>query len=834
MRLAHMNGQQALAAVLKPGGRLVSQEVAESIVRFIAGGSELRNAEVEPSLLSLICRELNNTRIAQGRAEISADLLAGSHDTILAEFYERALAAQPAAVRKVIEDQLLTESGFRESLAEERLLKAFADAGAAPDALATLVNRRLLRIEERLDVRRVELTHDVLCGVVKASRQLRLEREALDEAERQLAAQRARETATRKALVRARQIAAGCALLAIVAIGAGVFGVVGMKRAQEAEARAQQTQQLAETARGESERLIVYLLDDFYRELEPVGRLEIVGELAKRALDYYQGLPVELRGTGTQRNQALAQARYGSVLRNQGRTVEARQMLDTSIPTLDELRAKGDASEATAIGLALGLMAQARLDSGSGRDSSGALIPAARAVEVLKPSAEVPGASVALRRAYAAALTQLGFIQQRTGRNEEALINLQASLDAYRAIDDLKADNDAAANFGITSGWLMDALHEAGRPADALKVGEEARRVATQVLERQPTHMLALRARALLASNVARVSENTLQQSLRVSAADDAARDWLLLSRIDPTNVITLNNLGVARNNAADALWDMGRPREAMAKQIEGRDAVEPMAAKSSMVAGNLSGRYYSAALIAAERGEVATAEKYRAEGFRLYRSWAKSLAADSFEAALFSLADPVFEAEYELAAGNPAQVREMTKGVRERLLQLDPGDDPGRQRQRAFWLRRLHVALAQADLMSSDFVAADNQFRLVAEARRSLPSVTMNQRRGEAEEQARWALALARSGRADEARPKAAQALALEREVHAVKTDDQLHKWSLAVALVASAHANPAQAKALVTEAQAAFDSLPAEARALRTSRWIESLIAEARRTLR
>ena len=65
MRLARMNGQQALAAVMKPGGRLVSQEVAESIVRFIAGGSELRNAKVEPSLLSLICRELNDARIVQ-------------------------------------------------------------------------------------------------------------------------------------------------------------------------------------------------------------------------------------------------------------------------------------------------------------------------------------------------------------------------------------------------------------------------------------------------------------------------------------------------------------------------------------------------------------------------------------------------------------------------------------------------------------------------------------------------------------------------------------------------------------------------------------------------
>ena len=68
MRLARMNGAQALSAVVKPGGRLVSQEVAESIVRFVAGGSELANAEIEPALLSLVCRELNTVRQAQGRA----------------------------------------------------------------------------------------------------------------------------------------------------------------------------------------------------------------------------------------------------------------------------------------------------------------------------------------------------------------------------------------------------------------------------------------------------------------------------------------------------------------------------------------------------------------------------------------------------------------------------------------------------------------------------------------------------------------------------------------------------------------------------------------------
>ena len=184
LRLAPMTGAQALAAVLKPGQGLVNEEVASAIVRFVAGGAEIQNAEVEPALLSLVCRELNDARLAQGKSEISSDLLDGSQNTILSNFYERSLADQPPAVRRIVEDQLLTASGFRENIAEERLVAAFKAAGVSPDTLAVLVNRRLLRIEERLDVRRVELTHDVLCGVVKASRDLRQEREAREATDR--------------------------------------------------------------------------------------------------------------------------------------------------------------------------------------------------------------------------------------------------------------------------------------------------------------------------------------------------------------------------------------------------------------------------------------------------------------------------------------------------------------------------------------------------------------------------------------------------------------------------------------------------------------------------
>ena len=351
LRLAPMTGDQALAAVLQPGKRLVTDEVAAAIVRFVAGGAELAHAEVEPSLLSLICRELNDTRITQGRDEITLDLLAGSHASILSNFYERSLADQKPAVRQVIEDELLTSSGFRENIAEERLLSRLTAVGADPGTLATLVNRRLLRIEERLDVRRVELTHDVLCGVVKSSRDLRREREAREATERLLAEQHARELSARHALVRARQIATGCTVLAAAAILAAVLAYFSSQRARRAEAEAQQTRAVSEQARLQAEQLLGYLTDDFVRELESFGRLDVVAEFAKRQIDYFHALPPALKDTVTSRNGALAMVQYARAMRRLGKLDVSSATAAEAVQLLEKLRSDGDNSEATIIAL---------------------------------------------------------------------------------------------------------------------------------------------------------------------------------------------------------------------------------------------------------------------------------------------------------------------------------------------------------------------------------------------------------------------------------------------------------------------------------------------------
>jgi hypothetical protein len=813
MRLARMTGEQALAAVVKPGGKLVSAEVAEAIVRFTAGGSELRNAEVEPSLLSLICRELNNTRIAQGRSEISADLLAGSHDTILAEFYERALADQPLAVRHFIEDELLTESGFRESIAEESVRKAFAAAGAQPDALARLVDRRLLRIEERLDVRRVELTHDVLCGVVRASRDLRHEREARDEAERKLAQQRARELATRKALVRARQIAAVCAVLALGAIAGAIFGYYSMKRAQLAEAQALQTRAMAESARGEAEKLIVYLLDDFYLELEPVGRLDILSQLSKRAVDYYSALPATLRTPETDRNRALALVRYGSVLRTQSKLDESRKALTEAVDVLGKMRREGDQSEITAIGLSLGLVSQARVaDSQNQYPESQQFI--AQAVDTLRPLMATPHPSTPLLRAYGLAMTYFGFSQLRRNEQEAAVKSLEEAREAYRSIAGLRlSDLPSAAGFAEASAWQVEALQSLGRNDEARHVGEEAGKVAGKVVEQRPGHMAAIRARALISDSLASSELNSLHLAKAVALSEAGARDWRAILQIDPSNQIAWNNLGASMTGTGYYLMRMGRIRESQ-QQWRSNLAIEQQAQSSAMIGSMLSLPAAGLGALEADLGDRQAAQTDLATYARLIGIATRDLPADSFLRAALEQFGPfgigIFaRSAIPLSAGDYGTVRDLAQASLQRAQALKPKDALQEFIKNA-GLAGTYAVLADASYNLKDYAVADEQIKLAIDYRRRLPKRTLQDQLDANDDLILAGLIAVRQERPGEAQRLIEPVVKFHRALNTRDHDDLLQHVQLARALYVSALATPAQRTAELAEAASLIDALP------------------------
>jgi hypothetical protein len=189
LRLQGMTEAQAIEVVLGPGSHLVSEQVATEIVRF-AGGADERAQDhftVEPVLLSVVLYGLNQRRRESCLTNITSELLSGNREQILEGFYEDALRDLPMQARLLVEDGLLTSSGRRDTLAWE---DALVEYGVDEKALLTLIDRHLLRREDRSDGARIELVHDRLAEVVRKQRDFRRERESKA---RELAELRARQ-----------------------------------------------------------------------------------------------------------------------------------------------------------------------------------------------------------------------------------------------------------------------------------------------------------------------------------------------------------------------------------------------------------------------------------------------------------------------------------------------------------------------------------------------------------------------------------------------------------------------------------------------------------------
>ena len=195
--------------------------------------------------------------------------------------------------------------------------------------------------------------------------------------------------------------------------------------------------------------------------------------------------------------------RYGAVLRTLGKVNEGGKVIDEAVGVLGKLREQGDTSEATAIGLSLGFTTQARLASSV--DAEGQALPISeRSIEAIRPLATAPDATVAARRAYGEALNMNGFLKRSNQQFEQAIIALDEARRVQRSIDNLQmTDLTSAAAYAESTAWLVQAYGEMDRGEELKRAAQEAVAVSSQVLEKRPGHMQALRAQALATSPLA-------------------------------------------------------------------------------------------------------------------------------------------------------------------------------------------------------------------------------------------------------------------------------------------------------------------------------------------
>jgi WD40 repeat protein len=290
--ITRMNGEQALRAVREPGQGIVEEQVARQIVSFVAASNQSRavsedddvrmdSLQVDPALLSVVCRELNARRVEEGKDQITADLLQKAGTNILDDFYERGFSGVNPAIRVFLEDRLLTASGFRSTVpVEEATVEGIAD-----EDIRTLVDRRLIRVEERLGIPHLELTHDLLTKVVQKSRAERQEREEKDREKKQREAdERAKEEERRHAeLRRARRLLVIVSGAAVICLLLGLLAFVSYQKAKAARVEAEKQREGAVLQGGIAKRL--QKTAEVAAKYAVVQRreAELQGELAKKA-----------------------------------------------------------------------------------------------------------------------------------------------------------------------------------------------------------------------------------------------------------------------------------------------------------------------------------------------------------------------------------------------------------------------------------------------------------------------------------------------------------------------------------------------------------------------
>ncbi|HEX2747363.1 MAG TPA: hypothetical protein VHM91_05120, partial [Verrucomicrobiales bacterium] len=477
----------------------------------------LRALQMDPRRRYAGAQEFRDALVAAYETALLADpgeLTGESQAQVLETFYENVISGLPETVRFYVEDKLLTPSGYRDSRA---LDEALSSPGITRTSLDRLIENRLLRIEERAGVPRVEISHDRLTRVIQASRDARRAKE-----ERRLALER--ENRLRRQLrFRIMMVLGLSAVLCIVTWGLWQHRVASIKARDESIARAQ-VRALMDTFSGELlnhlERLgklsvqdpVFATLDAIFKEYPPSredpeflvlrarflksqgdslavrGRRSAAAGALREALLIFR----ELNADGAAVECALSAA---EALTAQGRAAFAKTELENAAP----LMAKLDSGAGSSVLRAQWARQMSRALSGL-RQRDHAVEEAGRAVQVLKeiPPGHPGLASGRFNRELALAEADLAEALDETNDLFQGLVHHRM---ADRLMDDaLSADSPDFRWHGEAAnirGALSAALLNSDNKEEGAKVAESALARTTALVSRDPENMPWRRAHAV-------------------------------------------------------------------------------------------------------------------------------------------------------------------------------------------------------------------------------------------------------------------------------------------------------------------------------------------------
>jgi hypothetical protein len=167
-RLAPFSTSQARDAIQRSAAQrnLFADGAVDAVVEFLAteGPGE---QTILPAHLSVVCSALSIERAHRGGALITRDFLSVRPGRLMHDFITAAVSDLPPAARALLEEHLTDVRGNSQRMP---LADALTRTGLPREALDTLVQRHLVRIDKLSAVPYVSLAHDLLAAVLTITR----------------------------------------------------------------------------------------------------------------------------------------------------------------------------------------------------------------------------------------------------------------------------------------------------------------------------------------------------------------------------------------------------------------------------------------------------------------------------------------------------------------------------------------------------------------------------------------------------------------------------------------------------------------------------------------
>jgi tetratricopeptide (TPR) repeat protein len=397
------------------------------------------------------------------------------------------------------------------------------------DEAALLRGQLLIEAQKWFDQRNADLSNQER-AFVATSRALRerLEREELEEQQKELAQARAlaqERWHTASKLRRLALVAAGAAVAALIFF---VVSAVETGREKSARDSAEHSALTANAARDQADSLINFMLFDLREKLQPLGRLSILDAVVEKAKQYLDHLPKDAVTVSRLRQQSVTLNNLGDVLSAQGRLWEALNAYQQGLAIVKRLADQDTSNALLQHDLSVSYERVSDVLSAQGQ-LEGALEANQQSLAIRKNLADRDKFNVVWQRDLSVSYNRAGDVSSAQGKLQEALgAYKEAGAIAKKLADQDGSNAGLQRDLSVSYERIGNLLSTQGKSQEALDAYEQLLAIAKKLVDHDKSNSILQRDLSVSYNKVGDV----LMAQGKLQEAVDAYQQGLMIARM--------------------------------------------------------------------------------------------------------------------------------------------------------------------------------------------------------------------------------------------------------------------------------------------------------------